>query len=159
LVLNSLHARLCLSILAAGLAIAPARAQDNPAARRGPADFTMLSGSWNGANLERRSNCAATQNNGSHGTYAQYYIAFGGTTLTLDEVAVTGLTCSYVGTVGGDPIRPQWNGDYSCSDGKRGTFRSSGFLITPTEMQIRLAIKLNFSETCDVDAILGGSRF
>jgi hypothetical protein len=50
-------------------------------------------------------------------------------------------------------------GTGALNDGKRGTFQSSGFLITPTEMQIRLAIKLDTPETCDVDAILGGSRF
>jgi hypothetical protein len=158
---HSLHACLCLSIALAGLAAAPAGAQTNPAARRGAADFTMLSGFWNGANLEMRSNCTSAQNNGRHGTYAEYSVSLvrSNSTLGIVENTVTGLNCIYTGGYVEDPFAPKWTGSYSCSDGKRGAFESTGFLITPTEMQIRLHIKLDSSETCDVDSILGGSRF
>lgn len=156
-----MYKRLRHAIACAALAPLAAWAQDNPAARRDPGDVLKLSGYWNGANLENRSRCNAPQNNGFHGTYAQYLVSVDPSTHTLgiDEQAVTGLTCTYVGNYAGDALAPSWTGSYSCSDGKRGTFQSQGFLITPTAMSIRLAIKLNTSEGCDVDAILGGSRF
>jgi len=50
-------------------------------------------------------------------------------------------------------------GTYFCSDGKQGNFTTTSFLVTGTEMQIRMDIKLTGSESCTIDAILGGSRF
>jgi hypothetical protein len=158
---HSLHECLFLSIALAALGAASAHAQDNPAARRGAADFTMLGGFWNGANLEMRSNCTSAQNNGRRGTYAEYNISVvrSESQLGIVENTVTGLNCIYTGNYVEDRFAPKWTGSYSCSDGKRGAFESTSFLITPTEMQIRLKIKLDLSETCDVDSILGGSRF
>jgi hypothetical protein len=153
-----------LAALATALGLA-AFAQDlaqNPLARRADADpRNLLEGRWNGANLERRSNCAAAQNNGTRGTYAEYTVSFdrAASIMGIDERAITGLSCSYFGTYSDDRFRPRWAGNYSCSDGKRGAFETLSFLATPNEMSIRLAIKLSGSETCDVDAILGGSRF
>jgi hypothetical protein len=142
----------------------PALAQDapNPLARNFNASpGNLLAGIWNGANLEMRSNCAAIQNNGTHGTYAQYSVSFDrvNAILGIDETAITGLTCTYVGAYSDDPFHPRWSGNYSCSDGKTGSFTMQKLLATPNEMSIRLAIKLNGTETCDVDSILGGSRF
>ena len=79
--------------------------------------------------------------------------------MSINETAITSLTCTYLGAYADDRFRPQWSGTYSCSDGKRGTFQMQHLLATPNEMSIRLAIKLDGTETCDVDAILGGSRF
>jgi len=155
--------RKCLAILvlAAGF---PAAAQDNPAARRSAASIPSLNGFWNGANLENRSNCATAGVNGIHGTYAQYLFsasasATGGGTLHVHEATVTNLTCDYDGAYTDDRFQPVWSGSLVCSDGKQGTFESRGFLITPTEMQVRLQMKWATSEGCDVDSILGGSRF
>jgi hypothetical protein len=152
------------ALAALALAALPALAQDapNPLARNLDADpRSLLQGAWNGANLENRSNCAATQNNGSHGTYAQYAVSFDrpNAIMGIDETAITGLRCTYNGTYNDDRFRPQWSGNYNCSDGKTGSFVMQKLLATPNEMSIRLAIKLNGTETCDVDAILGGSRF
>ncbi len=119
----------------------------------------VLAGRWNGANLEVRSNCANAQNNGPHGTYAQYEIGTDGGLLTISETGVTGLTCTWNGTYSQDGTQRKATGTYSCSDGKQGNFTTTGFLVTPTEMQIRMAIKLTGSESCDIDAIVGGSRF
>lgn len=123
------------------------------------ADAPRLEGRWNGANLERRSDCANAQNNGTRGTYAQYDIGLEGGLFTIAETAVTGLTCTYNGTYTQDGPRRHASGSYSCSDGKRGDFTTTGFLVTATEMQIRMDIKLTGAETCTVDAIVGGSRF
>ncbi len=146
------------------LSAAHAFAQEvqNPAARRTDADpRTLLEGHWNGANLERRSSCAAAQNNGDRGTYADYNVTFdrGANLMGIDEAAITGLRCTYLGSYVDDRFRPQWNGSYSCSDGKTGNFTSQGFFSSPNAMSIRLAIKLTGTESCSVDAILGGSRF
>ena len=155
----------CLWLCALLAATAPplfAEDGQNPAARRAEADpRNLLPGHWNGANLERRTNCAAPQNNGDRGTYADYNVSFDRTAslMGIDETAITGLNCTYLGTYVDDRFRPQWNGSYTCSDGKAGTFQSQMLFSTPSAMSIRLTIKLSGKETCDVDAILGGSRF
>jgi len=118
-----------------------------------------LLGIWNGANLERRTNCASAQNNGQRGTYAQYNIALAGSLFTIAETAVTGLTCTYNGTYTRTGRDRHVTGTYFCSDGKQGNFTTTSFLVTGTEMQIRMDIKLTGSESCTIDAILGGSRF
>ena len=146
------------------LSAAQAFAQDvpNPAARRTDADpRTLMEGQWNGADLERRSNCSSAQNNGDHGTYAAYTVSFdrAANLMGIDEVAITTLRCTYLGTYADDRFRPQWNGTYSCSDGKTGTFTSQNIFSSPNAMSIRLSIRLTGSESCSVDAILGGSRY
>jgi hypothetical protein len=156
--------RLRVGLAAFALAALPALSQDvpNPLARNADADpRNLLAGIWNGANLEKRSNCSAAQNNGTHGTYAQYSVSFDlpNSIMGIEETAITGLTCSYLGTYNDDRFRPQWAGRYSCSDGKTGSFTMQKLLATPNEMSIRLAIELTATETCDVDSILGGSRF
>jgi hypothetical protein len=146
--------------LCATLASLGAAAQSNPLAREGIPDPAALGGRWNGANLERRSNCSATQNDGVHGTYAEYLVSIDriNAIMGITENAITGLSCTYLGSYR-QVASPQWSGSYNCTDGKRGDFQSQSFLVTPNEMSIRLTIKLNTSETCDVDAVLGGSRF
>jgi hypothetical protein len=164
--LTALRSNKCRGAVAALVVAAlPALAQEaqNPLARHPDADpSNLLPGLWDGANLEQRSNCAAPQNNGAHGVYARYNVSFDRTAslMGIDETAfLTGLTCTYLGTYVADRFRPQWNGSYTCSDGKTGTFQARGLLATPNAMSIRLAIKLTGTESCDVDAILGGSRF
>ena len=151
--------RKCLAVLLA--AAAPALAQENPTLRRGPADFTMLRGYWNGANLENRSNCTTAGVNGQHGTYAQYFftVSPSESTMSIHEETLSNLTCDYAGSYVDDASGRRWNGTFTCNDGKRGDFKSASFLITPSEMQVRLQMKLANSEGCDVDSILGGSRF
>jgi hypothetical protein len=149
--------RKCLAAVLAAASMGAA-AQDNPLARRGPPDLTQLRGYWNGANLEDRSNCATAGVNGQHGTYAQYFFTVTPPEMVIHETTVTNLTCDYAGTYTGDRT-PSWTGTFTCSDGKRGTFQSKSFLVTPTEMQARLQLKFQNSEGCDADAILGGSRF
>jgi hypothetical protein len=151
--------RKCLALVV--LAALPAAAQQNPLARRGVQDLASLGGYWNGANLENRSNCATAGVNGIHGTYAQYFFSVNpsSSTMQVHETTVTNLTCDYDGAYADDRFQPTWDGSFTCTDGKRGTFQARSFLITPTEMQVRLQVKLQNSEGCDVDSILGGSRF
>jgi hypothetical protein len=151
-----------LAVLLALASLGAAAQEVNPLARNLGADpRSLVEGQWNGANLERRTHCASPQNNGDHGTYAAYTVSrdlitshFG-----IDEVAITGLRCTYSGTYTDDRFRPRWEGSYICSDGKTGNFTTQNIFATPNAMSIRLSIKLTGSETCDVDAILGGSRF
>jgi hypothetical protein len=121
--------------------------------------LTTLGGRWNGANLERRSGCTQPQNEGTRGTYAQYDITISSESLNVQQTGITGLTCSYTGTLSTPAALKTATGSYSCSDGKRGTWRLTEYLSRPTEMQLRLEVKLNTTETCSIDAILGGSRF
>ena len=149
----------CLALVLAAAQL-PALAQDNPARRRGAADLVSLRGYWNGTNLENRSHCATAGVNGIHGTYAQYFFSVNPPgSMSIHEETLSNLTCDYTGSYADDSLAPSWNGTFSCNDGKRGTFESKSFLITPTEMQVRLQIKLQSSEGCDIDSILGGSRF
>ncbi len=139
-----------------------AGAQNNLTTRRGIADFTMLQGNWAGADLENRSNCATAGVNGMHGTYAQYMVGWNAASnyLTIQESTLSGLSCSWTGFASDtDRLRPSWSGVFSCSDGKQGDFSSTSFLITPTEMQIRVQMEFKNSRGCDADSILGGSRF
>jgi len=126
---------------------------------RAYATLASLGGRWNGANLERRTGCTQPQNDGTRGTYAQYDITTSSESLNVQQTGITGLTCSYAGTLSTPAALRTATGTYSCSDGKRGTWRVTDFLSRPTEMQLRLEVKLNTTETCSIDAILGGSRF
>jgi hypothetical protein len=150
----------CLALVVAAAIPTAVPAQQNPTLRR-TVDLFSLAGYWNGANLENRSNCATSGVNGQHGTYAQYFFtvfpASGG--MTIHEETLSNLTCDYSGAYVEEGLRPTWTGSFFCSDGKRGTFQSKSFIILPTEMQVRLQIKLTSSEGCDIDSILGGSRF
>ena len=58
-----------------------------------------LGGTWNGANLERRSGCSQPQNEGTRGTYAQYDITTTAESINVQQTGITGLTCTYTGTL------------------------------------------------------------
>lgn len=138
---------------------AAAQAQPNPAARLAH-DLTPLIGHWNGAHLEQRSSCASVGNNGFHGTYAEYIVRIDpGSTLVVDEIAITGLTCSFVGTFHEENGRTLWSGNHSCSDGRAGPFESLSIFAANTLMSMHLSIHLTGNESCAIDAILSGARF
>ena len=119
-------------------------------------DAPGLAGTWFGADIERRSDCARTQNNGNHVTYGQYLVAFGGSSFSIQQTGVTGLECTYAGTY--DSATLAMKGTYSCNDGKTGTLASSAILVTDREMSIQMTIKLTGNESCTIDATVGGSR-
>ncbi len=126
--------------------------------RAGPS----ISGTWYGPDLERRSNCLASQNNGSRGTYAQWDATLDsvGQTLKIIQTGITGLACTYTGSYRLTGNTLEWyDGSYQCSDGKTGNFHSTDFMVSAHAFSIRLATKLTGTESCDIDAILGGSRY
>jgi len=137
-----------------------AAAHANPAARP-QRDINALAGSWNGSHIEQRRSCRSVQNEGFHGTYADYgiYVDTVGHALIINETAVTGLTCTWSGQYRDDAGRTVISGSLSCSDGRAGTFQSEGFFVLATLMSLRLSIQLSGSETCTVDAILSGAHF
>ena len=156
--------RKCLGFVLAACAIAAhgtAAAQDNPLARAAPpSTVTLIDGRWNGADLERRSNCSQPQNNGTRGTYAEYVISTNTDgDIGIVQNGITGLTCNYFGKYRIEGANRSATGSYSCSDGKRGDFQSKGILVTENAVSIRLDIVLNTTETCTIDAVIGGSRF
>jgi hypothetical protein len=164
--LTSFPSNKCRALLAGALvASIPAFAQDaNPLARRADANpLSLAEGSWNGANLEKRSNCSNPGRNGFHGTYGEFVVGFDriAHVMSINETTITSppLTCTYIGPYIDDRFRPQWTGTVSCSDGKNGNFTMTHILATPNEMNVRVSFKMTGGETCDVDAILGGSRF
>jgi hypothetical protein len=153
----------CLRLAAAvcaTLSQLPATAQDNPLARAPAAGTTaLIDGRWNGANLERRSNCTAAQNNGTRGTYAEFVVSTNGDgDIGITETAITGLICNYFGKYRIEGANRSATGTCSCNDGKRGNFQTKGILVTGTALSIRMDIQLESSETCTIDAIIGGSR-
>jgi hypothetical protein len=156
------HKRLWLAAgFCATLAHVPAMAQENPLARRAsPETVALIIGRWNGSNLERRSSCSAAQNNGTHGTYAEFVIVTNGDgDFGITQTGITGLNCDYVGKYRIEGANRSATGTYSCNDGKRGDFQSRGILVTETAVSIRMDIQLNTTESCAIDAIIGGSRF
>jgi hypothetical protein len=121
-----------------------------------------IAGRWNGPNLEQRSNCTASQNNGTRGTYAQWDATLDHVshTLRIQETGITGLSCTYAGSYRLNGNTTEWyDGAYQCTDGKTGNFHSTDFMVSEHAFSIRLATKLTGTETCDIDAILGGNRF
>ena len=120
-------------------------------------DAPGFAGTWSGADLERRTNCARAENNGNHGTWAQYAITFAGGVFGIQQTGFTGLNCTYQGSY----TEPDYkmSGTYSCNDGKTGNFVSTGTMVTDREISLQLAIKLTGTESCTVDATIGGSRF
>lgn len=144
---------------ASAVELAWSESQQAFVAQRTVAQGSQVAGRWNGADLERRSTCTQPQNEGTRGTYAQYDITLTSDSLGITQTGVTGLTCQYRGQLAAPFVIPGATGTYSCSDGKRGTWRMKDVLATATEMQLRLDIQLDTTETCSVDAILGGSRF
>ena len=122
-----------------------------------------LAGQWQGAIIETRSNCAQAQNNGGRATYGQYDIntsvgAAGAGSIAITLSGVTGLQCTYAGNYTTNGARLLANGTLLCSDGKRGTWRSTNILVTAKSMSLELAVLLDTTETCMIAAVLGGSR-
>lgn len=117
-----------------------------------------LTGTWNGAVLEARSNCSNAPNNGSHGTYAQYDIGIASGAILITQSGITGLQCNYLGIYSEAGAERQAAGTLTCSDGKRGTWQVTNFLVTENEMSLKLSEQLNSTETCTINAVLGGSR-
>jgi hypothetical protein len=153
-----LHA---IALSCAAWAQPPAMAEDNPLAR-GPSPLAdvFIDGRWNGANLERRSNCTSAPNNGTRGTYAEFAVS----TNTAGDIAITqngitGLVCNYFGNLQGHGANRSAAGNYSCSDGKRGSFRTRGILVSENALSIRMDIALSGTETCDIDAVVSGARY
>jgi hypothetical protein len=145
---------LALSLPLAGVA------QQNPS-QRASRNADAFAGRWNGAHLEQREQCNASQNNGFHGTYAEYIVRADpvSRTIGIDEIAVNGLNCNYFGSYRDDGGRLAWSGTLSCTDGRGGSFESQSLFAQGTVMSMRLTIRLSGSERCVIDAILGGSRF
>jgi hypothetical protein len=143
-------------------ALRPAAALDNPLARGtfGAGSSAAIEGAWNGTDLERRSNCTSAQNDGNRGTYAEFDVTTDrvARTLGIDEKAITGLTCSYAGPYTGLGTTLAWSGTYSCSDGKHGSFASRTILVTDVGLAVHLDVKLDTTETCTIEKVIGAGR-
>jgi hypothetical protein len=155
------HPRILAAVFVAALIPgAAAAAERNPLARFAPPPAELVNGRWNGVDLERRSNCASAQNNGTRGTYAQFDVAAdpsGG--FTIAQTGITGLDCTYSGRYETAAGRLAVQGTYSCTDGKQGDFRSTALEASGISLDIQLAIQLRGSESCSIDAILSMARF
>ena len=150
--------------IAPGLALlalcAGAAAEPNPIARPSPPSALSMNGRWNGVNLERRSACTSSQNEGSRGTYAQFDVVVDASgNLSITQSGITGLGCIYTGRYQTLGRSLTLQGSYSCSDGKQGDFASGYAELHPLSMDIRLAIRLVGGETCTIDSILSMARF
>ena len=135
-----------MAVMGATLAPQAARAQDS------------LNGLWDGAVLEARSNCSNASNNGDHGTFAHYEIGIANGAIFITQNGITGLQCNYLGTYSQAGADRQASGPLTCSDGRRGTWQVTNFLVTENAMSLKLSEQLNGAETCTINAILGGSR-
>ncbi len=146
-------------VLAALMLLPEPAAAQNPLARFAPAPETLVEGRWNGVDLERRSNCTNSQNNGSRGTYAQFDVATdaaGGFAIT--QSGITGLDCTYSGRYEAAGGRMAVRGTFSCSDGKQGDFETTSVHVNDISLDIQMAVRLTSSESCTIEKILGMSR-
>ena len=122
-------------------------------------DAPALTGTWYGTDLERRSGCTKPENDGNHGTSARFEITFGGSSWHIVQTSINTppTNCDYAGTY--DPNTLVLSGNFTCTDGKTGTLTSNDLMVTPREMSIQATLKLTGSESCTIDATIGGSRF
>lgn len=122
-------------------------------------DAPGLAGTWYGTDLERRSQCARAENDGNHGTSARFDVTFGGSSFHIVQTSINTppTNCDYAGTY--DPDTLVMKGSFTCTDGKTGTLASTDLLVTAREMSMQLALKLTGSESCVIDATIGGSRY
>ena len=156
--MNPLLRAAALAVLVAGCGMT--HAQSNPFARFPPAPQDLVNGRWNGIDLERRSNCANPQNDGSRGTYAQFDIsADPAGNFLIAQSGITGLNCSYFGRYQADGGLPTLRGTYNCTDGKQGEFETRAIEVTGITFVLQMSIRLTGSETCNIDAILSMARF
>jgi hypothetical protein len=144
----------------AALASTLVLAQDNPLARFAPAPLQLVNGRWNGVDLERRTNCSATQNNGSRGTYAQFDVSADlAGNFAIAQTGITGLNCAYGGHYTEQDGALAVTGTYNCTDGKQGNFTTKRIDASAITLTMQLSIQLTVSETCSIDAILSLARF
>jgi len=122
-------------------------------------DAPALGGTWYGTDLERRSACTHPENDGNHGTSARFDVTFGGSSWHIVQTSINTppTNCDYAGTY--DPNTLVMTGSFTCTDGKTGTLASNDLLVTAREMSIQATLKLTGSESCTIDATLGGSRY
>lgn len=138
----------------------PAFAQSNPLARFAPSAVSLANGRWNGVDLEKRRNCVNAQNEGTRGTYAQFDVVTDASgTFAITQSGITGLNCIYSGRYSTTQANLGIQGNYSCSDGKQGTFASTAIDVNGISLNIQLGIQLTGSESCTIDAILSMARF
>jgi hypothetical protein len=137
-----------------------AQADEHPFARYPPPPSELMNGVWNGVDLERRSGCANTQNDGTRGTYAQFTVSTDASGLfSVSQAGITGLTCTYGGRYAVTDGAMGIDGTYSCSDGKQGNFHVAKVDVNGTSLTLQMHVQLTGTETCSIDAILGMSRF
>jgi hypothetical protein len=145
-------------LLAALLAALPAAAEPNALSRFATLAPGQVNGRWNGVDLERRSNCAAEQNNGSRGTYAQFDVTADATTFVIAQSGITGLNCTYSGSIDSVDHRPRVTGTLTCSDGKQGNFQTTAIDVGAVSLNIQMTIHLTATESCTVDALVSMAR-
>jgi hypothetical protein len=126
-----------------------------------PPAASSLAGTWYGAIIEARTNCAQSQNNGNRATYGQYIINMGtGTSgaIAISLAGVTGLQCTYTGNFTTNGARLSAGGTMNCNDGKRGTWQSNSISVQPRAMSLEFDGLFDTTETCTVLTVIGGSR-
>ena len=136
-----------------------AAAQTNPLARFAPPAIALTDGRWNGVDLERRSNCANAQNNGTRGTYAQFDVSSDGAgNFAIAQSGITGLNCNYTGRYQVVEGRLGVQGNMTCSDGKQGAFQTTAIDVNGISLDIQFRMQLTGAETCSIEGLLGLSR-
>ena len=149
-----------LVLAASALCALPVAAQDNPFFRYLPPAPQLVGGVWNGVDLERRTNCTSTQNNGQRGTYAQFTVSTDATgAFGIEQAGITGLNCTYVGKYTVTDGLMGIDGTYSCTDGKQGSFHATKLDVNGISLTLQMHVQLTGNETCSIEAILGMSRF
>jgi hypothetical protein len=149
-----------LATLLAAAASCAALAQDLPFARHDTPPPTLVDGRYNGIDLEQRSGCANAVNNGSHGTYAQFDVGMIETgDFSITQTGITGLNCSYSGRWSTADGTLSVQGDYKCTDGKVGTFRTRQVNANGMLLTMLMDIQLSGSETCSINGLLSMARF
>lgn len=119
---------------------------------------SSLTGTWNGAILEVRSNCTSAANNGTRGTYAQIDVGIASGTIAVTQSGITGLRCDYTGTYSEAGNDRHASGTFLCNDGRRGTWLATQMFANENALTLKFSEQLDTNETCAISAVIGGAR-
>ena len=121
-----------------------------------------INGSWYGPVLEQWSSCNDPNYNGNHGANAIWSVAlYDNVTLSINGTIETTppFTCNYSGTHAMQGTQHVASGTFSCSNGKKGSWRTTDFQVS--DRALSLVGDGNWMQSnvaCQMKFLIGGYR-
>jgi len=120
-----------------------------------------IDGTYFGAITSVNTGCTTASNNGSFFEVDRFTVTYGAQALLTLIAANSASSCTFSGTAfyttnGGDIIVP--TGNFSCTNGLRGTWASDRMQFDPVGLLVNLTTKYTVGETCSTVSHIGGAR-